>query len=126
MISFLGSLRRPTYERRTLLDFAAIPWVQGSLVVVALSVVVSVFAMVYKGLLIPRPTHDAVVTVLEQRITEKNTEAVDYRAAWLAEQTARREQDGQLGELLEYARTTDQVIRALARREGRGRDAMAP
>lgn len=96
------------------------------MVVIALSVICTVATMVYKGLLVPRSTHDAIVSVLDQRITEKTTEVADYKAAWLAEQTARREQDGQLGELLEYARTTDQVIRALARRDGRARDALAP
>lgn len=108
------------------MDFASIPWVQGSMVVIALGVISTVATMVYKGLLVPRPQQDAIVAVLEQRIAEKTAEVADYKAAWLAEQAARRQQDGQLGELLEYARTTDQVIRALARRDGRARDALAP
>lgn len=108
------------------MDLSAIPWGTGSMVVLVLSVITSVATMVYKGLLIPRPTHDAMVTVLEQRIVEKSTESVDYRAAWLAEQAARQEQAGQLGELMELARTTDSFIHALGRRDGRARDALAP
>jgi hypothetical protein len=94
------------------------------MVALALAVILSAVGMVLKGLLIPQSVHDRVVTVLEQRITEKTTEAADLKAAWQAAETARREQDGQLSELLEYARTTDQVIRALGRRGSR--DALAP
>jgi len=109
------------------LEFANIPWVNGSMLVIALGVICTVATMVYKGLLVPRPTHDAIVAVLEQRISEKHVEATDYKAAWLAEQTARRQQDEQLGELMELARTTDQFIHALERRGGgKARDALAP
>jgi hypothetical protein len=93
-------------------DFASIPWVQGSLVTIVISVIAAVAGMVYKGLLVPKPTHDALIAVMEQRITEKSDLAAEYKAAWQAEQEARREQDNQIAELMEYARTTDQFIRS--------------
>lgn len=101
-----------------------IPWATGSLAVLFLSAFVSLLSMVYKGQLIPQASQAVLVAVLEQRITEKTAEAEAYKAAWQAAEEARRQQDGQLGELLEYARTTDQVLRALGRRGGR--DALAP
>ncbi|GAA4221567.1 hypothetical protein FHR32_005139 [Streptosporangium album] len=106
------------------MEFAAIPWVQGSLVTLALAVIASACWLVFKGLLVPQRTHDSFVAVLELRITEKAVEVENYKVAWQAAEAARREQDGQLSELLEYARTTDQVIRALGRRGSR--DALAP
>lgn len=106
------------------MDLATIPWVQGSVLALALAIIFTAVGMVLKGLLIPQSTHDRVVAVMELRITEKTAEAADLKAAWEAAEAARREQDGQLSELLEFARTTDQVIRALGRRGSR--DALAP
>lgn len=106
------------------MDFASIPWVQGSVVGIALAIILSAVGMVLKGLLIPQTTHDKFIVLLEQRLAEKATESADLKAAWQAAEAARREQDGQLTELLEYARTTDQVLQALGRRGSR--DALAP
>ncbi|MGC5012506.1 hypothetical protein ACLQ2R_17220 [Streptosporangium sp. DT93] len=106
------------------MELAAIPWVQGSALTLALAIIMWGVGMVLRGGLIPRPSQEALVKVLEQRITEKTTESDAYKAAWQAAEEARRQQNEQLGELLEYARTTDQVLRALGRRGGR--DALAP
>ena len=96
------------------MDLATIPWVQGSLVSLALAIIITAVSMVLKGLLIPRSTHDAMVAVLEQRVTEKSEEAREYKQAWLAAEAARHEQDNQLAELMEFGRTTDAFIRSLA------------
>ncbi|OUC99308.1 hypothetical protein CA984_03620 [Streptosporangium minutum] len=94
------------------------------MVAVALAIILSAVGAVFKGLLIPRPNHDLIVAVMDARLAEKAVEAENYKAAWQAAEAARREQDGQLSELLEFARTTDQVLKALGRRGSR--DALAP
>ncbi|TQS30067.1 hypothetical protein [Microbispora sp. KK1-11] len=96
------------------MDLAAIPWVQGSLVSIALALIFGGVGMVFKGMLIPRRNHAELVAILEKRITEKTEEAREYKAAWLAAEAARHEQDNQFAELMEFGRTTDAFIRSLA------------
>lgn len=57
------------------MDLAAFPWAQGSLVVLALSVIVSVFTMVYKGLLVPRSHVDDLRADRDARLAEAEKDA---------------------------------------------------
>ena len=117
------------------MDLTSIPWLPGAGAGAILGLVV---LLVLRGVLVPRATVDKWLAVLEARLADKDTQITDrttlaeeYKAAWSAEMEARRVQGEQLGELMEYARTTDQAIRALRvagtgeRGEG-SRDPVAP
>lgn len=104
------------------MDLATIPWAQGSLVTIALAIIVATVGMVLRGLLIPKSTHEAMIAVLQQRAEEKAEEAREYKAAWLAVEQTRQEQDRQLAELMELGRTTVAIIRSLDARAGGRRD----
>jgi predicted AAA+ superfamily ATPase len=54
-----------------------------------------------------------MIEVYEQRIFEKVEEAKTWRAAWELSQESSRLKDKQLDELLEVARTTQAVLKAL-------------
>ncbi|WP_066373994.1 hypothetical protein [Herbidospora mongoliensis] len=102
---------------------ASIPW-GGSLVALGVGLVVGTLGLVIRGQLIPKSRHDELVAaankrgddlvaVAKQRGDEKAQEASEFRAAWMAAEAARREQGNQVSTLLEYARVTDGVMRAL-------------
>ncbi|GAB1823586.1 hypothetical protein [Herbidospora sp. RD11066] len=91
---------------------AGIPW-GGSLIALGVGLIVSAFGLVIRGHLIPKSHHDQLMAAAMKRGDEKAAEAAEFRAAWLAAETARREQGGQVSTLLEYARVTDGVMRAL-------------
>lgn len=67
------------------MDLAAIPWGAGSLVVVTLSVVFSVCAMVYKGLLEPRSHVEDVRADRDARLAEANEDAEQWRQLYVSE-----------------------------------------
>ena len=102
------------------MDFAQIPWVQGG----AVAVLAAVAWLIYRGLLVPRSVLDDVRSDRDARLAEKNAEVAEYKAAWLAAEKARHEQDSQVAELMELARTTDAFIRSIP--TGGPRDAVAP
>jgi hypothetical protein len=87
--------------------------------------------LVFRGFMVPRWTVDKWLTIKDERIADKSALADEYKAAWQTEIEARRVQGDQLDELMEYARTTDQALRALRvagtgeRGEG-SRDPVAP
>lgn len=116
-------------------DLTSIPWLPSAGVGTIL-----VFAVlaIFRGVWVPRATVDKWLTLLEERLKDKDARiaekvalAEEYKAAWQTEMAARNVQGEQLGELMEYARTTDQAIRALRvagtgeRGEG-SRDPVAP
>jgi hypothetical protein len=107
-------------------DLASIPWVQGSLVTLALAVIFSGFWMVFRGLLVPRSVVEDVRKDRDVRVAEARAETADYKAAWMAMEKARHEQDNQLAELMELARASNQLIQALGRREEGPRHVVAP
>lgn len=96
------------------MDWVQLPVVQLG----AFGVLLAVGWMIYTGLLVPRRIHEERLADRDTRISEKTAEAAEYKAAWLASEQARHEQDNQMGELMEYARTTDAIIRSLAAKEG--------
>lgn len=69
--------------------------------------------LIFRGWLIPRRSHDDVVKAKDQVIAMWKERGDEYRAAWQSEVETRGIREAQLGELLEIARTTDQVLRAL-------------
>ncbi|MCC5574464.1 hypothetical protein IMZ11_02260 [Microtetraspora sp. AC03309] len=103
------------------MDFVQLPIIQGG----ALAVLLAACWLVYSGRLVPRSVMDDLRKDRDARVAEIQAEVAEYKAAWLASEQARHEQDGQMRELMELARTTDQAIRALAGRGG-SRDAVAP
>lgn len=105
------------------MDLASIPWLPGA--GVGTLVVIAVL-FVFRGFWTPGPTVEKWLAIFEARLKDKDERIADkvaqveeYKAAWQAEMAARRQQDEQMGELMEYARTTDQAIRAL-RQAGTG------
>ena len=64
---------------------ASIPWASGSLVGITIAVIFSVFGMVYKGLLVPRSTHEDVRKDRDARVAEANEDADQWRRLWEAE-----------------------------------------
>ena len=103
------------------MDWVQLPVVQLG----AFGVLLAVGWMVFTGVLVPRRIHEERLADRDARVQEKAAEAAEYKAAWLASEKARHEQDNQMGELMEYARTTDAIIRSLAAKEG-PRDVVAP
>lgn len=117
------------------MDLSTIPWLPGAGVGTILGLAV---LLVFRGVWVPRPTVNQWLSVLRERLNDKDERIADkvaqveeYKAAWQAEMAARRQQDQQLLELMEYARTTDQAIRAMRQagtgeREEGSRDPVAP
>lgn len=110
------------------MDLTSIPWLPGAGVGTILGLAV---LLVFRGGWVPRPTVDKWLAILEQRLKDKDERAAEYKAAWQAAEAARGQQDKQMSELMEYARTTDQAIRALrppgtTHREEGPRDPVAP
>lgn len=117
------------------MDLTSIPWLPGASAGAILGLAV---LLVFRGIWVPRPTVNQWLSVLQERLKDKDERIADktaqieeYKAAWQAEMAARRQQDEQMGELMEYARTTDQAIRALRQagtgeREEGPRDPVAP
>ncbi|MER7213229.1 MULTISPECIES: hypothetical protein [Streptosporangium] len=81
------------------MEFAAIPWVQGSLVTLALAVIVSGFWMVFKGHLVPRShvedvraDRDARIAQAEkdrdERVAEAEKDAEQWRSLFEQERSA--------------------------------------
>lgn len=103
------------------MDWVQLPVVQLG----AFGVLLAVGWMVFTGVLVPRRIHEERLADRDTRVAEKAAEATEYKAAWLASEKARHEQDNQMGELMEYARTTDAIIRSLASTEG-PHDVVAP
>jgi hypothetical protein len=68
---------------------------------------------IFRGWLIPQRTYNDVVRVKDEQIRIWKERGDEYRAAWESEVLARGARDSQLAEVLEYARTADQVLRAL-------------
>lgn len=107
------------------MDFASIPWAQGGAVVV----LAAVAWLIYTGKLMPVSSVEKLTALLEQRVTEKTTEAAEWKAAWESAEAGQRESTAQMGELLEMARTSTQFIQSLqsiAHRDEGERDALAP
>jgi len=82
--------------------------------------VVSLVTSIARGWLVPRRTVDTLAEVTvrieavqAERLTESVEREREWRAAWLASEEARRLLADQVGDLLEYARTTDAFIRGL-------------
>lgn len=69
--------------------------------------------LIFRGWLIPRRSHDDVVKAKDETIIMWKERGDEYKAAWQQEVETRSIREAQLGELLEIARTTDQVLRAL-------------
>lgn len=107
------------------MEWVQLPVAQFGAVGGFLSIVFIVFRLISTGGLVPRKTHEERIADRDARVAEKAAEAAEYKAAWLASEKARHEQDNHLGELMEYARTTDAIIRSLAAKEG-PRDVVAP
>lgn len=103
-----------------------VDWVQLPVVQLgALGVLLAAFWLVYTGRLIPRSTMDKIMSVQETRITEKSTEAAEWRATAESATAASKESAAQLGELLHTARTTNAIVESLAR-GGEARDVVVP
>ena len=86
------------------------------------TVLVAIVTAVWRGWLVPRPTVDRLEKSWEQvcqsraeRLSESTEREKEWRAAWLAEQQKGSVRDQQVGDLLELARTTDALVRALPR-----------
>jgi len=109
-------------------ELAAIPWAQGSLVVIALGVIVSVFTMVYKGLLVPRShvqdlreDRDARIAQAEkdrdERVADAEKDAETWRRLFEAEreahETTRRAYAEEIGAALAASTEGAQVAAAL-------------
>ncbi|MBB4699282.1 hypothetical protein BJ982_000826 [Sphaerisporangium siamense] len=113
---------------------AAQAGVLGSVFAALVGTVVYGFRLVYVGRLVPRSTVDALTDSAEQRVKaakeyaeQKAAEAAEYKAAWLASEKARHEQDVQIGELMESSRTTVAILRSIAPvPPGEARDVVAP
>lgn len=92
------------------------------------------FRLVYNGRLVPKSTVDELTKAAEQRVAaaekqaaERAAEVAEYKAAWLASEKTRHEQDAQIGELMESSRTTITILRSIAPvPPGEARDVVAP
>jgi hypothetical protein len=69
--------------------------------------------LIFRGRLIPRRTYDDMVRFKDEQTRIWKERGDEYKAAWENEVAARDTRNAQMGELLEYARTADQVLRAL-------------
>ncbi len=92
-------------------DLAALP-LEGIGVV---GIVATIGYLVFRGVLMPRPVVQDLVKSRDDRIAELATERDKWESAANTALEALREQSDQIGELMEYARTTDSFIRALPR-----------
>lgn len=107
------------------MEFASIPWAQGGAVVV----LAAVAWLVYTGKLVPVSVVEKLMAAKDQRITEKTTEASEWKAAWESAEAGQRESTAQMGELLEMARTSNtfiQSLQSIAHRDEGARDALEP
>lgn len=84
----------------------------------------------WRGWLVPRPTvvqlleaREVVIAAQSERLAESLEREREWRAAWMTSEERGRVRDAQTGDLLEMARTTDALVRALPRvlREGETR-----
>jgi hypothetical protein len=69
--------------------------------------------LIFRGQLIPRRTHENVIAAKDEQIRIWKERGDEYKTAWQHEVEARSTRDAQLGELVEYARFADQMLRAL-------------
>lgn len=69
--------------------------------------------LILTGRLVPRTTVDDMRADYASRLKEKQSEAEDWKEAYKLESAVGVEQGKQIGELLEFARTTDHMIRAI-------------
>lgn len=104
------------------MEWAQLPAVQFG----ALGLLLVVVWMVISGRLVSRRVHEDRLADLRARLDESRAEVAEYKAAWLAGERARHEQDNQLVELMELARTSNQAIQAMARRDEGPADVVAP
>ncbi len=117
---------------------ATIPWAQGGIVgglaVMTLGTILYFFRQITNGRLYPKSTVDDLRDAANQRVTDAEkhaeraaVEAAEYKAAWLAAEKARHEQDVQIGELMESSRTTIAILRSIAHTPvGEARDVVDP
>lgn len=89
---------------------------------VFITLVVGLFTAVWRGWLVPRPTVDRLEKSWEQvcgsaaeRLAESIEREREWRASWMTSEERGRVRDEQVADLLELARTTDALVRALPR-----------
>jgi hypothetical protein len=69
--------------------------------------------MIYRGNLVPRRAVNDMIRAHEREMEDISHDRGEWRTAHRISETARLEAVGQVHELLEHARTTDQFIRSL-------------
>lgn len=81
----------------------------------AAAILALVVLFILVGRLVPRATVNDVRADRDARIAELAQERDTWRAAYMEEAAARRVAQDQVGELLEFGRTADHVLRSLPR-----------
>lgn len=74
-----------------------------------------VVMLILLGWLVPRKVVKDMRDDRDARLVEARTETANWQKAYQASDAARELQAGQLGQLMELAKTTDQFIRTLQR-----------
>lgn len=76
--------------------------------------------LILTGKLVPKSTVDEIRRDRDVALAASAEEKAEWREVALTEQATTRELNGQLGSLLEYARTTEHVLRSI---QGHDREA---
>lgn len=79
----------------------------------AIGLLVMIFIAVIRGWLLPRGTHDEMLKLHAERLSEERTRGDQWRTAWEAERQRADELEQQFKLVLESAKTTNAMIESL-------------